>query len=394
MRAFSILLIVLGLQLVPVRPARAAGTRTEVDFVKRACTDVDFVKRAYADALFRPPTSNELTAIVSGGLIGTRAEVAFGVLSSNEYRLDRIGANVSVVQGYFQILLGRNPGSFGEAAAIAAATAVASDEQVAALFIGSAEYAARAIALNPAICDDAGKIVDQMAIDLLGRHATSLELSQFSPNIANAQQRQTVALAMTASLEYVTSVVRGGFLRFLHRLPTPSEAQFFSAAIQQGFTDEQVYALLMGSDEYCSGNPPAPPIFSIPAAAAIPNDVQIVFPPDAGRLPPIRVTPIEAATSATVLALQARVAAADDTIVSLVEEAFGGVVDANAAAAARDVARATLDAALAAAGPRDPQVRLAQTKFAAGALALDASNFDAALRNFRNAFAAAQRALR
>ena len=76
------------------------------------------------------------------------------------------------------------------------------------------------------------------------------------------------------------------------------------------------------------------------------------------------------------------------------EEAFGGVVDANAAAAARDVARATLDAALAAAGPRDPQVRLAQTKFAAGALALDASNFDAALRNFRNAFAAAQRALR
>jgi hypothetical protein len=384
MRAFSILLIVLGLQFVPVRLARAAN----------ACTDADFVKRAYADALYRSPTSSELNAILSGGLIGTRTELAFGVLSSDEYRLDLIGANVSVVQGYFQLLLGRNPAGFGEAAAVAAATVGASDEQVAALIIGSAEYAARAIALNPAICDDAGKIVDQIAIDLLGRHATSQELAQFSPNIANAQQRQTVALAMTSSTEYVSSIVRHGYVRFLHRLPTPSEAQFFSQAIQQGGTDEDVYALLMGSDEYCSGNPGALPIFSIPTAAAILNDVQIVFPPDAGRLPPIRVTPIEAAASATVLTLQARVAADDDTILSLVNEAFGLVVDANAATAARDVARTTLDAALAAAGPLDPQVRLAQTKFAAGALALDASNFEAALRNFRNAFAAAQRAVR
>jgi len=234
-----------------------------------------------------------------------------------------------------------------------------------------------------------------MHVDLLGRHATPSELSFFVPQMGGAQQRQAVALAIASSGEYDARVVRNAFLRFLHRLPQANEVQTFVTALLQGGTDEEVYSLLVGSGEYCSGNAlPAPLTFFVPVAAPVLNDVTIVVPPESNRTPPSQLTPIEAAAAASLRTLQTQTLAQGDTILSLVHESFGLAADANAAGAARDVAEAQLSAAIAAAGPRDPQVRLAQLKFTTALSEVGAGQYDAAVRDFREVYMAAQRARR
>src|SRR5262249_26229220 len=73
------------------------------------CSNAQFVQRVYSDLLFRQPTASEITFYALAVQSNGRQPVALSLIGSQEFNFDLIGANPSVVSGFFQAFLGRNP---------------------------------------------------------------------------------------------------------------------------------------------------------------------------------------------------------------------------------------------------------------------------------------------
>jgi len=386
------------------------------------CSNAQFVQRVYSDLLFRQPTASEITfysfAVQSNG----RQPVALSLIGSQEFNIDLIGANPSVVSGFYQTFLGRNP-TVTEAQ-FTLALEPTNDSSIISFLLGSAEYRLHAIQLNPGIVSNDQKVVSQMFHDLLGRNATGSELDFFGGQLASGTPASTVANAILGSNEYFAALINQAYLRMLRRAASQSEITFFLTPLRSDARpQEDLLAILAGSAEYCNqaGVQP-PPVFVLQT----PSDVfsglnSITLPANLATLPAVQFGPFEAAANAAILSLQSMVAADDatitllnatidrlngqiatlntllagqaQTITDLTNTLFGAPPTLSAAQAAQADAQEKIALAIDSVGASNPLVQNAQNNLSLGDDALKAGDYATAVKRYRLAFLLAGNAL-
>ncbi len=195
-----------------------------------------WINQIYLDLLGRPADGAGLATL--GGLLtgGTpRATVATSVLTSTEYR-------TRLLAGFYATFLRRAPSAAEISFWLPAFAASLTDEQIEAQITASPEYFALAGGTN------AGWI-NRIFNDVLGRAPSASESISFAA-LLGSSSRTTVGLAILNSSEAIPRRVQQYYPRFLRRSATASETIAFSGAIIGGSSDEQVIALIVGSDEY------------------------------------------------------------------------------------------------------------------------------------------------
>jgi len=402
-----------GSRLLTLALVLAAGLANSVQ--AQQCTNTQFVERAYADLLFRPPTASEISFYLPAVQSLGRQPVALSLINSQEFSVDLIGANPSLVAGFYQTLLGRNP-TQAEAQTLVALEPT-SDSSIIGVLLGGPEYQSRANSLNPGICDANQRLVNQMFRDLLGRSATASELDTFGTQLARGTPASSIAGVITGSTEYFSGVVNRAYLRLLRRPATPTEISFFVAFLQaDSRPQEDLLAVLAGSTEYCNqaGAQP-PPAFQLqPPANPFAGLNSITIPANLATLPAVPFGPAEAAANASVLGLQSTVATDDagitalssqisslntllaaqaQTIADLADTLFGAAPTLSAAQAAESDAQEKVAQALAALGASNSLVQNAQSDLKLGDTALAAADYSTAVKRYRLAFLHAGNAL-
>ncbi len=167
----------------------------------------------------------------------SRTSVAFEFLQCLEYRQ-------RMAQRYYQEFLNRTPSPV-EVAVWSGQLGPLTDQQVIVQFLNSNEYLAQHSA-NVEVW------LQGVFDDLLGRAPTSAELdailSRFLAGYAGA--RRATAAALISSGEHRTDVVTDFYLKYLGRTASADEVAGWAARLAAGWTDEQVAAQFLGSDEY------------------------------------------------------------------------------------------------------------------------------------------------
>jgi Domain of unknown function (DUF4214) len=197
----------------------------------------DFVAQLYRDLLARLPGTDDLERLV--GLIeggSTRGDIASLVLTSSEYRSH-------LVQSLYGALLGRQPAPSEISALLAALAGGATDEEIIAIIVGSAEY----FHLHG---DSNALFLNALYEDLLGRPIDPDSLAFFERFLESGRSRGEVALAILGSAEYRAMLVERYSWSYLLRRPTAVEIAGFLALFAKGTTDEQIIAIIVGSEEY------------------------------------------------------------------------------------------------------------------------------------------------
>jgi hypothetical protein len=200
-----------------------------------------FVDHLYQDLLGRPADDTGRAywnAQLQQGT--TPADVARGILSSLEYRLQE-------VRQLYTALLHRAADSFGLDVFSTFLGQGGTPEQVAAAITGSPEYAQ--LHGNP----DAGFLAG-LYQDALGRTPDPTGQAVFGSALAAGASRTDVAAAVFGSVEYRQDLVQGWYHTFLHRSADPTGLAAFTGALAGGQTDAAILALILGSDEYRAGS--------------------------------------------------------------------------------------------------------------------------------------------
>lgn len=381
------------------------------------CSNTQFVQRVYSDVLFRQPTSSEITFYTNALQSSGRQPVASSIVGSEEFNIDLLGASPSVVSGFYQSFLGRNPTT--SEAQFFLGLEPTNDSSIIAVLLGSAEYRSRAIQLNPGICNEDQRLVNQMFHDLLGRNATQSELTLFG-----GQPASTTANAILGSNEYLTALINGAYLRMLRRPASPAEITFFLAPLKSDpRPQEDLLSILAGSTEYCNqaGVQP-PPAFVLQAASDVFAGLNaITLPANLDTLPAVQFGPFEAAANASILGLQVATVSDDttitqlngnitrlnsqitslntllagqsQTITDLTNTLFGAAPTLPAAQAAQTDAQDKITAAIASVGDSNSLVQNAQNNLSLGDDALKIGDYSTAVKRYRLAFLLAGNAL-
>jgi hypothetical protein len=177
-----------------------------------------------------------LNALLNGYAAQRQAESAV-LLSSNEYR-------TNLVKGWYQKYLGRAADAGGLAGNVALLAAGATDEQVIAGLVGSAEYFSKNGGTN-------STFVAATFRDILGRTVPDPSGQAFFVNqLAAGVSRTTVAAELLGSTEYRNNLVGGFYTNLLGRTGSASEVAGWVAAIASGMTDEQVINTFLTTNEY------------------------------------------------------------------------------------------------------------------------------------------------
>ena len=386
------------------------------------CSDTTFVQRVYQDLLLRQPSASEVTFYVAAVQSNGRQAVASSLLASQEYALDLISGSPSVVAGWYQNFLGRNPTP--TEAQFTLNLEPVSDGSIIALLLSGAEYRTHAIALNPGISDDNQKLVNQMFKDLLGRNASSGELAFFGAALSSGETAGSVATAILSSNEYFSGVIGRAYLRMLRRPAMQGEINSFLSPLKSDArSDEDLLAILAGSSEYCSSTVQPPPAFQLQApATTFPALNSVIIPSNLSLLPAVQFGPLEASSNAAILGLQvvvssdearitslnAEVSRLNDqitllnsllvneslTITDLTNTLFGAPPTLEAAQAAQKDAQDKVAQAVASAGTGNALVQNAQANLTQGDAALAAGDFSTAVKRYRLAFLLAGNALK
>lgn len=381
------------------------------------CSNAQFVQRIYSDLLFRQPTASEISFYTNALQSSGRQPVASSIVGSQEFSIDLLGASPSVVSGFYQSFLGRNPTA--SEAQFFLGLEPTNDSSIIAVLLSSAEYRSRAIQLNPGICSEDQRLVNQMFHDLLGRNATQSELTFFG-----GQAASTTVNAILGSSEYFTSLINAAYLRMLRRPPSPTEINFFLSPLKSDARpQEDLLSILAGSTEYCNqaGVQP-PPAFALQA----PSDVftglnAITLPANLDTLPAVQLGAFEASANASILGMQV-MAASDDatitllngnitrlnsqvatlntllagqaqTITDLTNTLFGAAPTLSAAQAAQTDAQDKITTAIASVGDSNSLVQNAQNNLSLGDDAFKAGDYSTAVKRYRLAFLLAGNAL-
>ncbi len=196
-----------------------------------------FIDNAYVDLLSRAPDPGGLNYFTNRVFSGApRNEVAGTLGNSTEYR-------TTLVNGLYQHYLHRAGEAGGVSGWVNALGGSATDEGIAAAFIGSAEYFANHGGTNTGY-------IKAFYQDVLGRGpdaGASYWVDRLNRGLIS---RAGVASAFMGSLEYRTDVVNGIFSKYLRRGGDPGGVSYWVDQLGHGYRDETLIAGFVGSDEY------------------------------------------------------------------------------------------------------------------------------------------------
>jgi hypothetical protein len=147
------------------------------------------------------------------------------------------------VTGAYQRYLGRLPDAPGLAGWVQAMQHGLTDEQLEAMFIGSAEY----------IANHGGPgagWVQGMYQDLLGRTPAQAEVDGWVRALNNGASTTAVALGFAASAERESQRVAADYQTYLGRDPSAGEVAWWVNGFEHGLRNEDVAAGFLGSPEY------------------------------------------------------------------------------------------------------------------------------------------------
>jgi hypothetical protein len=215
---------------------------TVASYTSTVTANQRFVAQAYLDVLGRAPEATEVAGKDDFlGTGGTRTQVAESLLTSGEYRASFVGSA-------YETFLHRSPDATEVAFGVSWLEAGATDEELEASLIGSAEYLSmRGGGTIPGF-------LDALYVDVLGRPIDPAAAVVLGQALA-VKTRAAVALDVLTSLEARQRLVQAMYQRFLHRSAAAAEVQSFVGVLQNGGTDEELIAMLVGSAEYFQGLP-------------------------------------------------------------------------------------------------------------------------------------------
>jgi PKD repeat protein len=239
------------------RPADAVGLSTWVNFLAQGGTELQlqaqllgsgeffsnqgggtnsgFLNALYQNVLSRPIDATGLqtwTQALTNGM--SRTAIATALLNSPESDADQ-------VQALYQRFLSRAADPAGLNLFVTALEQGTSIDQVIATIVASSEFAPYQSQLYLA----------QLYNDLLHRTADAGGLAQFTTALENGTAtRQQVVQAILGSSEYQSDVVQNWYNLLLHRPADPTGLTGFTTFLAQGGTEQQIAALLAGSNEY------------------------------------------------------------------------------------------------------------------------------------------------
>lgn len=203
-----------------------------------ASPNARWVQALYHDLLGRPADVAGLTAVtaaLNGG--ATRDQVVLAFEAGAERRAVVVGT-------LYNEYLHRSPGPADLNGSEQFLAGGGTDEQLAAILLGSSEYMiSRGGGTNDGF-------LTALYCDALNRSIDTAALHGWEQAIANGTTRQQVAQAVLSSPEYRSDLVEELYLRFLRRMPSPTDRAFWVGQLNAGATDEQVTALLLSSQEY------------------------------------------------------------------------------------------------------------------------------------------------
>jgi hypothetical protein len=196
-----------------------------------------FVCAVYVDLLGRAPAPGEVSGWVHAIEGGTsRAQVAYAILTSPEYRHD-------LVNNYYQTYLGRTADSSGLPFWVNQLARGSSDEALLAGILASPEYYSTAGGTPAAL-------VTSLYRRLLGRGPAPAELRFWELQLSDGETRAEVAFAFLSSAEYKTKFVERQYSELLARPADPHALSLWVTQLGQGSSDEQVQAAIIGSPEF------------------------------------------------------------------------------------------------------------------------------------------------
>jgi glucose/arabinose dehydrogenase len=202
----------------------------------------------YHDVLGRtldPSGRNSFEPGLNAARAAVLSQVAVGFTASAENR-------AHFVLAAYQSLLGRAASGTDVSGWLQALAQGGTPEQVLAALVASPEYFQR-------VGSDNGRWLDQAYRDLLGRDRDAGSQT-FLDALNRGGSRTGVALALVASPEYRTRLVRGGYLVYLGREPSAAEINGWLALLGQGGAAnrpsprEQFFAGLLASLEFFENN--------------------------------------------------------------------------------------------------------------------------------------------
>jgi len=196
-----------------------------------------FICSAYEVLLGRAPDSSGAAfwnAQLAGGT--SRSAVAYGIVTSSEYRSD-------LVNDYYETFLGRAPDSAGLSFWMAQLSAGVSDNSVLSGILGSPQFYA-----NSGSTPDG--FVTALYMMLLGRAADSAGLSFWENQLSSGATRNAVVFGILSSTEYQSDFVEAQYLHLLGRSADAGGLSFWVAQLGTGASNESVIAGIVGSAEF------------------------------------------------------------------------------------------------------------------------------------------------
>ncbi|HVX09809.1 MAG TPA: DUF4214 domain-containing protein [Pirellulales bacterium] len=176
-----------------------------------------------------------------GGGTGIGVPAALGSVASALTHDSEYAA--SFVTHAYQTLLDRDPDSAGLAWWTGQMQAGATDAQVEAALLGSAEY----VQLHGGT--DTGWI-DAIYSDLLDRPADLAGAAYWLGQLETGVGFYQIALSIADTAEHEAVVVANDYFTYLGRTASPSEIAYWVAQSQQGTTDEEIITAFISSAEY------------------------------------------------------------------------------------------------------------------------------------------------
>ncbi len=231
-----------GLSRRRPRPGTLRNSKLALEFLEERlvlASNQGFVQQAFLDLLHRPvddPSLIRLAGALDAGTV-SRTDVAGFIVTSPE-------ARVVQTQDLYNRYLHRPADPVGLSAFSTFLITGGSQEQLAAVLLGSAEYYA-----NHGGNSNMG-FLDSLYEDALGRPIDPFGQQFFSAALTLGFSREAVAGFVLTSPEYQANQVQGFFQTYLHRPAETGAVQVFAGALAAGVRNEAIIAIIVGSQEY------------------------------------------------------------------------------------------------------------------------------------------------
>jgi hypothetical protein len=212
-----------------------------------------FVTHLYEDTLFREPDAIGLSAWSQAlGQGMSRGQVINAILTSLEYR-------IRVVLGFYRYFLHREADPNGLNGFVSLLINGATQEQLITLFVGSAEYFATRAAsdfntfLSVMYNDGLHRDIDPGARTFFLNNQGRMTLAQMADIVFRSHEYHLELVNFPGEFstpEFQAGLIHGYYQQFLHRDADTAGLNLFTTLLDDGATEEQVIADIVGSAEY------------------------------------------------------------------------------------------------------------------------------------------------